>query len=171
MQPGLCRTWSETPKTGFLGTRLKLSRFVSPDAEDVLSCSHSRSIYLFTESINSPCPFYGFPCSDMAALESNEGGCMQCGWAGCPIMGYSADQSNARGKYFLKTRASGPFCGMYDRIPLIFNIWACPYVSIGIVHFFTMRRPVLCLTFYCFIKVSKQKRHALIRHCVLWSRI
>ena len=25
VQPGLCRTWSETPKTGFLTTRLKLS--------------------------------------------------------------------------------------------------------------------------------------------------
>ena len=24
VQPGLCRTWSETPKTGFLTTRLKL---------------------------------------------------------------------------------------------------------------------------------------------------
>ena len=24
LQPGLCRTWSETPKTGFLRTRLKL---------------------------------------------------------------------------------------------------------------------------------------------------
>ena len=26
VQPGLCRTWSETPKTGFLTTRLKLPR-------------------------------------------------------------------------------------------------------------------------------------------------
>ena len=26
VQPGLCRTWSETPKTGFLTTRLKYSR-------------------------------------------------------------------------------------------------------------------------------------------------
>ena len=25
VQPGLCRTWSETPKTGFLTTRLKYS--------------------------------------------------------------------------------------------------------------------------------------------------
>ena len=27
VQPGLCRTWSETPKTGFLTTRLKKSMF------------------------------------------------------------------------------------------------------------------------------------------------
>ena len=29
VQPGLCRTWSETPKTGFLRTRPKLLAFVS----------------------------------------------------------------------------------------------------------------------------------------------
>ena len=29
VQPGLCQTWSETPKTGFLTTMLKLSLFLS----------------------------------------------------------------------------------------------------------------------------------------------
>ena len=29
VQAGLCRTWSETPKTGFLRTRLKLKEYVS----------------------------------------------------------------------------------------------------------------------------------------------
>ena len=29
VQPGLCRTWSETPKTGFLATRLILSQSLS----------------------------------------------------------------------------------------------------------------------------------------------
>ena len=31
-QPGLCRTWSETPKTGFLTTRLKLSLIMRKSA-------------------------------------------------------------------------------------------------------------------------------------------
>ena len=30
VQPGLCGTWSETPKTGFIRTRLKLVRHSSP---------------------------------------------------------------------------------------------------------------------------------------------
>ena len=28
VQPGLCRTWSETPKTGFLTTRLKSEKVI-----------------------------------------------------------------------------------------------------------------------------------------------
>ena len=31
VQPGLCRTWSETPKTGFLTTRLILGMLLFPD--------------------------------------------------------------------------------------------------------------------------------------------
>ena len=81
------------------------------DAEDFLSCSHSRSIFLFLESINSPCPLYGHPCHDMASLETNEGNCMDCGSGGCPLMGYNADQTNARGKYYPKARATKPYCG------------------------------------------------------------
>lgn len=91
------------------------------DAEDVLSCSHSRSIYLFTESINGPCPFYAFPCRDMAAVDTNEAGCLQCGWTGCPVMGYNADQTNSRGKYYLKTRPSAPFCGFTQHAEIRFG--------------------------------------------------
>ena len=32
VQPGLCRTWSETPKTGFLTTRLILVFVHAPEA-------------------------------------------------------------------------------------------------------------------------------------------
>ena len=33
VQPGLCRTWSETPKTGFLTTRLISSSNLSPESK------------------------------------------------------------------------------------------------------------------------------------------
>ena len=36
VQPGLCRTWSETPKTGFLATRLE---FIQKDLMDKLVIS------------------------------------------------------------------------------------------------------------------------------------
>ena len=35
VQPGLCRTWSETPKTGFLTTRLIYKLFVSVGEDEV----------------------------------------------------------------------------------------------------------------------------------------
>ena len=34
VQPGLCQTWSETPKTGFLRTRLNLVAFVPSEGSD-----------------------------------------------------------------------------------------------------------------------------------------
>ena len=37
VQPGLCRTWLETPKTGFLTTRLK-STFENIDTEEEIRC-------------------------------------------------------------------------------------------------------------------------------------
>ena len=36
VQPGLCRTWSETPKTGFLRTRLILHRILGVILHDVI---------------------------------------------------------------------------------------------------------------------------------------
>ena len=42
VQPGLCQTWSQTPKTGFLRTRLKLYQ--------VLAIVYESSAYLVTVS-------------------------------------------------------------------------------------------------------------------------
>ena len=38
VQPGLCRTWSETPKTGFLTTRLICLRKPSKGQNHVIKC-------------------------------------------------------------------------------------------------------------------------------------
>ena len=40
VQPGLCRTWSETPKTGFLTTRLKLQKYEHNDHQDPPTLYH-----------------------------------------------------------------------------------------------------------------------------------
>ncbi|XP_069128274.1 pancreatic lipase-related protein 2-like [Argopecten irradians] len=76
---------------------------------DTVSCSHSRSHEYFTESINSPCPFTGYPCSSYDKFEA--GSCLTCGDSGCAQMGYYADQYHARGKLYLNTDSSSPFCG------------------------------------------------------------
>ena len=51
VQPGLCRTWSKTPKTGFLTTRLILKLLLSVSARinknysQIIYNSHKSSIY------------------------------------------------------------------------------------------------------------------------------
>ena len=50
VQPGLCRTWSETPKTGFLTTRLiGLSDRMSPYSRPALDQSNCNISYVATE--------------------------------------------------------------------------------------------------------------------------
>ncbi|XP_033738103.1 pancreatic lipase-related protein 2-like isoform X2 [Pecten maximus] len=76
---------------------------------DTVSCSHSRSHEYFTESINSPCPFTGYPCSSYDNFQ--KGLCLNCAGSGCAQMGYYADQYHARGKLYLNTESSSPYCG------------------------------------------------------------
>ena len=46
VQPGLCRTWSETPKTGFLTTRLILYRYMYVYESIILGCTFIRILLL-----------------------------------------------------------------------------------------------------------------------------
>ncbi|KAK3738410.1 hypothetical protein RRG08_037047 [Elysia crispata] len=78
-------------------------------AGDAVSCSHARSHDLYTESILSDCSFKAFPC--LTHEDYLSGRCMTCGSEGCGIMGYHADQSQARGSMFLQTNGKSPFCG------------------------------------------------------------
>ena len=50
MQPGLCGTWSETPKTGFLTTRLILAQ----NYEAVLPSTCAHNLY-YTAKIRKKC--------------------------------------------------------------------------------------------------------------------
>ncbi|KAL3869077.1 hypothetical protein ACJMK2_041803 [Sinanodonta woodiana] len=81
---------------------------------DAVACSHGRSHEYFTESINSPCPFTAYPCDTYDKFQ--QGGCTDCGSRGCSQMGYYSDWYRARGKMYLKTRNSKPFCGYHYSI-------------------------------------------------------
>jgi hypothetical protein len=76
---------------------------------NIISCSHSRSVLLFTESINTPCPFASYQCS--RTRDFLAGNCFDCGGLPCPTIGYNAIKYRARGKFYLATRSSVPFCG------------------------------------------------------------
>ncbi|VDI01779.1 pancreatic lipase-related protein 2 [Mytilus galloprovincialis] len=85
-------------------------------AAEAVSCSHSRSHQVFTESINTPCPFTAYPCNTSESF--NAGNCLTCGSTGCSQLGYYADMYRARGKLFLNTKAKPPFCGFHYMIKL-----------------------------------------------------
>lgn len=112
-QPGCPReSWTnimtESYTDGIFGT-----------ANDI-SCSHSRSIRLFTESIRSQCQFLAFPCSNKAAFDN--GRCFSCGDLPCPAMGYNSEQYEARGKFYLKTNSHPPFCGHMYVVTVEFGV-------------------------------------------------
>ncbi|XP_060583397.1 pancreatic lipase-related protein 2-like [Ruditapes philippinarum] len=86
-----------------------------------MTCSHHRSTQLFIESINTDYPFYGYPCESIDDLESNRGNCLTCSRGVCPEMGYNADKSNSRGKYYLLTREEAPFSGYTRHVEVEFG--------------------------------------------------
>ncbi|KAK3594254.1 hypothetical protein CHS0354_020436 [Potamilus streckersoni] len=64
-----------------------------------ISCSHMRSVLMFTESINTKCWFFSFPNENVVECDTE-----------CSIMGYDAPNGDPRGDRFLHTESSEPFC-------------------------------------------------------------
>ncbi|KAH3734030.1 hypothetical protein DPMN_040469 [Dreissena polymorpha] len=78
-------------------------------AEEALACSHERSYYYFTESINSQCPFTAWKCATLG--EFDQGHCVKCTDDSCARMGYHADPSKGlRGNFYLNTESTDSFC-------------------------------------------------------------
>ncbi|XP_035665052.1 pancreatic triacylglycerol lipase-like [Branchiostoma floridae] len=80
---------------------------ITDAAKNALSCSHSRAIELFTESINSQCQFTAYPCSSWDEYAAGE--CSDCGGS-CSVMGFHADKHGGRGSLYLNTNDRDPFC-------------------------------------------------------------
>lgn len=74
-----------------------------------IACDHFRSVYYFEESIRSTgCAFTAYPCETWNQYQT--GLCTRCGLAGCPEMGYNADQSTATGSFYLATNDKETYC-------------------------------------------------------------
>lgn len=82
---------------------------------DFVICDHMRAPELYTASVlASPvCPMRAFPCKSMYDFE--RGYCFKCAGDSCPSMGFHADETQglSKGKHFLYTSGSMPFCGEY----------------------------------------------------------
>lgn len=78
-------------------------------------CHHRRALKFFTESASPRCPFPAFSCEDYESFL--RGDCFPCeDPADCSYMGYYSDRSKARGKMFLMTRQTEPFCANQYKI-------------------------------------------------------
>lgn len=81
------------------------------------ACDHLRVLELFSDSINSKCPFIGFQCSSWKDFLA--GKCSDCGSddSKCAPMGFYADSyrsirtTEASGPFYLQTGSAVPFCG------------------------------------------------------------
>ncbi|GAB1609655.1 pancreatic triacylglycerol lipase-like, partial [Argonauta hians] len=103
-QPGC--TESKIPGS-ILGGILNLLNKNHDSVSNIFACSHKKSQYFYTDTINSACPFISYPCDKVDHLLS--GKCFNS--AQHPgIMGFHADKAQGRGKHMLETFPTAPFC-------------------------------------------------------------
>eukprot|EP00795_Rhopilema_esculentum_P004608 gene4608-20881_t len=67
-------------------------------------CSHFRAVELFIKSINPPCKYRSYKCSNYTAFRFG-----YCKNARSTVMGYDVSK-RARGKYYLQTSETSPYC-------------------------------------------------------------
>ncbi|XP_029642916.1 pancreatic triacylglycerol lipase-like [Octopus sinensis] len=97
---------------GIIGLLNKLK----PGAKAAFMCSHKRSEALFTESINSVCPFNSYSCSDVHDIKS--GKCFhKHGQLG--RLGFHADKVLGRGKHMLQTFDAQPYCAYHYQMIIV----------------------------------------------------
>ncbi|XP_056148006.1 inactive pancreatic lipase-related protein 1-like [Lampris incognitus] len=78
-------------------------------------CNHVRAHQYYSESINKPYGFLGYPCSDSDSFANEK--CFPCADNTCPLMGHDSDKFTSMyvnaTKFFLHTGSSKPF-GRYS---------------------------------------------------------
>jgi len=84
---------------------------------DFFACSHTRAIYLFTDSILADCQSVAYECSDYDSFLNGE--CVTCGEDNtkCSPFGLDASKYPVRSvtgvKLYMKTGTKAPFCSTY----------------------------------------------------------
>ncbi|RWS06517.1 Pancreatic lipase-related protein 1-like protein [Dinothrombium tinctorium] len=81
-------------------------------------CHHRRAFRFFIDSTEPSCKFHAFSCQSYEKFL--RGDCFDCGKDGnkCANMGLFAYQSGARGRLYLVTRDSEPFCANQYKIDI-----------------------------------------------------
>ena len=76
-----------------------------------VACSHTRAPRYFISSVQGSCSWTAYPCANYLKFEQRR--CLTCNGA-CPSMGFDADRTKKRGKFYLKTTSKAPFCGKFS---------------------------------------------------------
>lgn len=83
-------------------------------------CNHRRALNFFMDTLETnSCKFRSFNCESYESYLRGE--CFECGinHEKCSEMGYSTDRTEGRGKMYLTTSETGPFCANQFVIKLI----------------------------------------------------
>lgn len=91
---------------------INLSDDPKADPISQLSCSHSRAVSFFAESVYSKstrnCTFKSIPCDNYTNFQNNV--CKCTASYGCASMGYDAWSTQESATFYLQTAAAEPFC-------------------------------------------------------------
>uniref|UniRef100_A0AAY4EMN0 Triacylglycerol lipase n=1 Tax=Denticeps clupeoides TaxID=299321 RepID=A0AAY4EMN0_9TELE len=79
---------------------------------DFVACNHLRSYKYYSDSIQNPEGFVGYPCNDNKMFQNGQ--CFPCPNSDCPLMGHYADtfklpSGGQKLKFFLNTGDARPF--------------------------------------------------------------
>lgn len=80
-----------------------VSTFSIENASDEVACNHLSALFYYTDSINTPSPAFGYPCSNYSSFV--DGLCTSCGPNGdeCQRVGYHASTDRTLGSLYFMT--------------------------------------------------------------------